>query len=261
MAGRQRGLPVAHVWSIDDKKLVTTLQGHTDRVLHVAFSPDGKFLVTSGADSVARVWDVSNWQSIARFTEAMAVRGSAFHPDGIQVMLAVGGPNGWGLRIRRTDNPPNRRPIGTGVGMPLNMVGPTKENRVYVPCTDGTIRVFDIRNGNQLASLGGHREWVNAVAFSPDGSKFASAGADGTVRVWAAADNRLLATLAQLAPRADEWLIVTAQGHLATSSPAALAWKAENLTTPPDQILPQLQNPEFVGKTLAGEKIAAPALK
>ena len=67
--------------------------------------------------------------------------------------------------------------------------------------------------------------------------------------------------LVQLSPRADEWSIVTPQGYLATSTPGALAWKAENLATPPDELIGQLQSPEPVGKAIAGEKIPPPTLK
>ena len=145
--------------------------------------------------------------------------------------------------------------------MPLGMVGHTKANSVYVPCTDKTVKVFDINNGRLIANLSGHQDWVYSVALSPDETKLASGSADGTVKLWATKDNRLLATLVQLAPRADEWLVMTTEGYFATSAPGALAWKAENLSTPPDELRQQLQSPEPVGKAIAGEKIAPPTLK
>jgi WD40 repeat protein len=245
----------AHVWNVDQKKVAATLEGHGDWVLHVSFSPDGKFLTTSGADSAAQVWNVADWKSVATFAESQPVRGSAFHPDGLQVLLASGGSGGSALRFRKTDNPAYRRPIGMGQAIPLNMVGPSKANRVYVPCSDKTVKVYDISNGRLLATLTGHQDWVHSVALSPDETKLASGCADGTVRLWNAQDSRLLATLAQLAPRADEWLILTAQGYFTASSPGALAWRMPAASTPPDQWIAQLQSPESVVKLMAGEKL------
>jgi WD40 repeat protein len=244
----------AHVWNVDQKKLATTIEGHGDWVLHVSFSPDGKFLTTTGADNTAQVWNVKDWTSVAKFTEAQPVRGSAFHPDGLQVLLASGGPSGSGLRFRKTDSPPYRRPVGAGLAMPLNMLGPSKANRVYVPCSDKTVKVFDIRSGGLLATLSGHQDWVHSVALSPDETKLASGSADGTVKLWNNQDGRLLATLVQLAPRADEWLIITAQGHFVVSSPGALAWKTPAASTAPGQLTAKLQSPESVVRAIAAEK-------
>jgi hypothetical protein len=163
------------------------------------------------------------------------------------------------LRFRKTDNPAYRRPIGIGPAIPLSMAGPSKANRVYVPCSDKTVKVFNMANGGLLATLAGHQDWVQSVALSPDETRFASGSADGTVKLWSGQDNRLLATLVQLAPRADEWLIVSAQGYFATSSPGALAWKAEKASTPFDPPTAGLQSPESVAKVIAGEKVLPPA--
>ena len=252
---------LGYVWNVAEKKLATTIQGHSDRILHVSFSRDGKFLATAGADSTAHVWKVGAWTSVAKFTEAQAVHGSAFYPDGVQVLLAVGGPQASGLRLRKTDAPPFRRAIGIGDALPLGMVGPTKAGRVYVPCSDKSVKVFDVRSGGMLAPLGGHQDWVYSAALSADETLLASAGADATVNLWNCRDNRLLATLVQLAPRTDAWLIVTPPGYLATSAPAALRWKTENVSLPPERLTARLQNSALVGKVIAGEKVKPPVLK
>lgn len=85
--------------------------------------------------------------------------------------------------------------------------------------------------------------------------------ADATVKLWSSKDNRLLATLVQLAPGTDKWLIVSAAGYLATSSPGALRWNAEKVSLRPDQLTALLQSSDFVRKAMAGEKVKPPVVK
>ncbi len=250
----------AHVWSVNDGKLVHTIKGHADWVTGVAFSPDGKLLVTASLDKSLQIWKVADWTRAGRGSSPEPLHGVVFDPRGQSVAAAVAGPSERGIRIWTTRYTRRSRATSTGEGRPLTIQWPAKRNRLYVGCSDGTIKSMSSWRGRPV-SFRGHTDWVYAVTFSADGARFASGSADGTARLWNAADGKLLATLVQLAPRTDKWLIVTAQGYLATSSPDALRWRTKDLSMPPKELAAKLQNAESVKKILAGEKVAPPVLK
>ena len=49
---------------------------------------------------------------------------------------------------------------------------------------DGSLKVWDLREGRLLFTLQGHTGAVNCARFSPDGHFFTSGGADQMVMVW-----------------------------------------------------------------------------
>jgi WD40 repeat protein len=60
---------------------------------------------------------------------------------------------------------------------------------------DGTVKLWDARTGEDLATLKGHKSWVNSLAFTPDGLTLATGGSDATVRLWDVAKREELAVL------------------------------------------------------------------
>ncbi len=65
------------------------LRAHTDEATGVAFSPDGKYLVTCSHDGTVRLWDVASGKEVRRFTgHTGPTFGAAFSPDGKYILTA-----------------------------------------------------------------------------------------------------------------------------------------------------------------------------
>ncbi|MER3415485.1 MAG: protein kinase, partial [Gemmataceae bacterium] len=62
---------------------VRTLQGHTNWVFSVAFSPDGRYLASGSRDNTVRVWEVATGQHVRTLQEhTRGITSVAFSPDG-----------------------------------------------------------------------------------------------------------------------------------------------------------------------------------
>src|SRR5215471_20643677 len=67
--------------------VVGTLDGHTDPVYAVAWSPDGKTLATAGFDNTVRLWNAASRKEIKKYEgHSKLVLAVAIAPNGKQIL-------------------------------------------------------------------------------------------------------------------------------------------------------------------------------
>lgn len=183
------------VWDLPSGKLEHTIENHADWVFGLAFAPDGKHLVTGSRDKTAKVWDLTAKESVLTFPDhQQPVYAVAITGDG-KLGISVGEDN----QVRQwqaTDASKN-------IGKQTKVVGahtkpvfrlahfPDAKNPMIATCSaDATVKLWNPVAGTALKTLSGHKDWVYAVAISPDGQLVAGGAWDGEVRVWKVADGK-----------------------------------------------------------------------
>jgi eukaryotic-like serine/threonine-protein kinase len=160
-------------------------------------APDGLFLQRPSAGgawslrcpTADREWPIRG-DGTQAFTHA------AVAPDG-SVLAAVESPgkgSAGGVQLFDTGTGARRKVVAAGAGVTAVEFDP-RNPALAVGCADGTIRLFDPRDGSPIRTLTGHAGAVAAVTFHPTDAVLVSAGADGSVRVWDAATGACVRTV------------------------------------------------------------------
>ncbi len=96
-----------------------------------------------------------------------------------------------------------------------------------------TLKLWDLATGEEVATLTGHSDSVNAVAITPDGKQAVSASGDNTLKLWDLATGEELATLTGHSSSVKA-VAITPDGKQAVSASEDKTLKLWNLATGDD---------------------------
>ncbi|KAG8770863.1 hypothetical protein FRC12_004014 [Ceratobasidium sp. 428] len=190
---------IVRTWDINNGALTgDPFVGHSAAVASVAFSSDGRRIVSGSFDYTihshrivscasdgVQIWDVAEFTPIGKLHSGHSfdVTSAAFSPDGHRI--ASGSKDKtvriWDTRkIARTDTV-----LAGHSGHVTSVTFSPDGQRIASGSKDSTVRIWDVNTSpSPNISLVGHSAWVNCVTFSPSGQYVISGSNDNTIRVW-----------------------------------------------------------------------------
>ncbi len=166
-----------------------TFRGHSDWVTGVAFSPDGRQLVSGSWDRTVKFWDVISGQELGSLDrDKKGVQALAFSRDGR--WLAVESSNNtvtvWDAVTEREIRtfPRDARTHLLNDGWVYSIAFSPDGRWLASGVNNKTVRVWEVKTGSLVQNLTGLRRPVIYIAFSPDSRWLASGGDSKTIKIW-----------------------------------------------------------------------------
>lgn len=198
------GWGVIRLLELAGGKVLPAPKRHNDWVCAVAFSPNGKLLVSAGGSEFTparnggktsaeiKLWDLEANAELGQFTgHTSKVFTAAFSPD--SKSLATGSADRT-VRIWDVATMKDRLVLNGHTDTISSVAFSSDGSTVASASRDHTVKIWDTTTGQLRGSLQ-EPDDVMAVALSPEGQYIASGGADWNVRLWDAATFAEVVTL------------------------------------------------------------------
>lgn len=167
----------AKLWRADTGAETARVRHAGGRVQNLVFSPDGKLLTTSGSGPGMEVWDPRTGREVATFADA-------WNPVFFRHARQMIGTIASGLRILDIDDGwRERRRVPRDDEWGLGAISPDGRMLIFGR-SDGRIQVVDAATFRVVHAMQAHADAIGDVQFSPDGTLMATAGLDGSIKLW-----------------------------------------------------------------------------
>uniref|UniRef100_UPI0025896DEC WD40 repeat domain-containing protein n=1 Tax=uncultured Treponema sp. TaxID=162155 RepID=UPI0025896DEC len=169
------------IWNIETGTLVNELEGHTDTILSITYSPDGRYIASGSRDGTVRLWCALTGKEIKKFFgHKYGTVVSAFSTNG-KFLFADPFSSNDGETSKIWDIETGKEVVVDGLGCFLGY----NESKSLC-CFRGensTVRIYDTLTGKIVSILRGHADFVDSVSYSPD-DKYVATSDGEAIRIW-----------------------------------------------------------------------------
>ena len=205
------------LWDVTTGALIRIFKGHANRVEAVAFSPDGKRILSGSLDRSLKLWSIETGTVLRTFVgHRGAVTSAAFSADGTRILSGsvdktiklwdakTGGlvhtfegdsatvsTDGKQILSRTSDSTIKLFDVATGALLRTLQVHSTEawiayspDGAMFLSASNNSINLWDVATGTLVRTFDAHSSFVDSAVFSPNGAQIASGSDDNTVKLW-----------------------------------------------------------------------------
>jgi cell division cycle protein 20 (cofactor of APC complex) len=161
------------------------LQGHSQEVCGLRWSPDGTKLASGGNDNLVNIWAPTGALEHTLSQHTAAVKALAWCPWTPNLLATGGGTADRSIKFWNTTN--GNLVNSVDAKSQVSSLLWNSENREIISAhgfSDNQLTIWKYPTMTKVTELTGHTERVLAMAMSPDGTTVVSAGGDETLRFW-----------------------------------------------------------------------------
>ncbi|XP_048389488.2 WD repeat-containing protein 1 [Stegostoma tigrinum] len=184
--------------NIDNPEIADVYTEHAHQVQVAQYAPSGFYIASGDTSGKIRIWDTTQKEHLLKYEYqpfAGAIKDICWSGDSQKVATVGKGKEIFGA-VFQWDTGTSVGSI-TGHSKVVNSIAfkPNRPFRVVTGGDDYTCVFFEALPVKFKFTMNNHTKFVNCIRYSPDGSKFASAGADGQIFIYNGKDGNQLCTL------------------------------------------------------------------
>ncbi|MFO0867122.1 MAG: hypothetical protein U0744_21190 [Gemmataceae bacterium] len=228
----------------------------------IAISPNGRYAAFACVDDGMCLVDLDSRKTLHEWRNDFCTACS-FSPDGSKLFLASGAnvvkaPH----RLIDVESGKTIQTFSTQTERsPAMSVAISRDGKEATISTELHIKSFDLQTGHELRRLTGHSGLAYQVSYSPDSRHLATAGSDGTVRLWEVRTGKELCKLYTLNAgkilTVGGWAVVDSEGRFDASNGGnveGLHWVINNEPIALGQLKERYYDPGLLAKHLGRSK-------
>lgn len=171
----------AYVWSVSDGEVLFECTGHKDSVTCAVFSHDSSLVATGDMSGMIKVWKVETKEEIWSF-EVGDLEWLEWHPCAPVLLAGTDEGNVWMWKVPAGDCKTFQSAACQATSGKVLPDG----KRAVVGYEDGSVRVWDLKQGNAIHVIkgqDGHQGALTCLACNKDGSLVLTGSVDGGAKL------------------------------------------------------------------------------